>query len=149
MLKTPIIRRGGSKMDLRNCPKCGKLFVYRQRNLCPQCLKKDEEDFDRVREFINNNPKATIEEVSEGTEVTVKKILEYLKEGRLILQSNNINITLNCELCGEPILTGRMCAKCSNKFKRNITSTKKSLFFDDNMKGKIHLSKFSKEERRR
>ena len=39
----------------------------------PRLFKKDEEDFERVRDFINSNPKATIEEVSEGTEVPVKK----------------------------------------------------------------------------
>lgn len=136
-------------MDLRNCPKCGKLFVYSHRNLCPQCLKKDEENFDRVREFINNNPKATIEEVSEGTDVSVKKILEYLKEGRLMLQNNNTNIILNCELCGEPILTGRICPKCSSKFKKNLIPDKKSLFVDEDMKGRLHLSKFSRGEKRR
>jgi len=137
-------------MDLRNCPECGKLFVYVHRNLCPDCLKKDEEDFERVRDFINSNPKATIEEVSEGTEVPVKKILEHLKEGRLILQSNNVNIILKCEICGESILTGRICESCGKKLKRNfLGSDKRSMFVDEDMKGKIHLSKYSRDERRR
>ena len=136
-------------MELRNCPECGKLFVYVHRNLCPDCLKKDEEDFGKVREYINNNPRATIEEVAENTEVSVKQILEYLKEGRLILQSNNVNITLNCEMCREPILTGRLCSKCSDKLKRNFIRRKPSMYLDEDMKGKIHLSKYSKEERRR
>ncbi len=136
-------------MDLRNCPKCGKLFVYTTRNLCPQCLKEDEEDFDRVREYINNNPQATIEEVSEGTGVTPRRILEYLKEGRLMLQSNNTNIILRCEMCDEPILTGRLCPNCSKKLKTRFVSDKKPLFVDEDMKGKIHLSKFSRDERRR
>lgn len=136
-------------MDLRNCPECGKLFVYNHRNLCPECLKKDEEDFERVRDFINNNPRATLEEVSEATEVSTKNILEYLKEGRLMLRSNNVNILLNCEICGEPILSGRICEKCSSKFRRELISHKKSSFIDKDMKGKIHLSKLSRDDRRR
>ncbi|HHY42343.1 MAG TPA: MerR family transcriptional regulator [Thermoanaerobacterales bacterium] len=136
-------------MELRNCPVCGKLFVYNHINLCPECLKKDEEDFDRVREFINNNPMATIEEVSEGTGVSARKILEYLKAGRLMLQSNNANIVLKCEICEEPILTGRLCEKCSRKLRRNLIPEQRPMFVDKNMKGKLHLSKFSKDERRR
>jgi len=149
MITKNTFREGWSEMELRNCPVCGKLFVYVHRNLCPDCLKRDEEDYEKVREFINNNPRATIEEASEGTEVPVKKILEYLKEGRLILQTNNVNIILNCEMCGEPILTGRLCAKCSSKLKRNFASNTRSMFLDEDMKGKIHLSKYSKDERRR
>jgi len=135
-------------MELKNCPECGKLFVYVHRNLCPDCLKKDEENFEQVREYLNNNPKATIEEVSKGTDVPVKKILGYLKEGRLILQSNNVNITLNCEICGEPILTGRICAKCTSRFKKALINAKKTMFLDEEMKGKIHLSKYSMDKRR-
>lgn len=110
-------------MDLRNCPKCGKLFVYRHRNLCPECLKKDEKAFDRVREFLNDNPHASLEEVSNATEVSTKNVLEYLKEGRLMLRNDNVNILLNCEICKEPILSGRLCEKCSNKFKKRVCAT--------------------------
>ncbi|NLZ55038.1 MAG: MerR family transcriptional regulator [Thermoanaerobacteraceae bacterium] len=136
-------------MDLRNCPKCGKLFVYSHRNLCPSCLKKDEEDFDRVRAFINDNPEATIEEVSEGTDVSVKKILEYLKEGRLMLRNNNVNIILECELCGAQILTGRICEKCSGKFFKRTFVTSNRLPLDEDMKGKLHLSKFARKDKKR
>lgn len=136
-------------MNLRNCPECGKLFVYNHRNLCPECLKKDEEDFDIVRDFLYKNPKATVEEISKKTGVSSKSILEFLKEGRLMLRSNNVNIILSCELCGEPIVSGRLCEKCSKKFKRGLTSRKQSLFVDDDLKGKIHLSKLSRDSRRR
>ena len=136
-------------MKLRNCPQCGKLFVYNHRSLCPECLKKDEEGFDKVRDFIHNNPQASLEDVSKATEVSTKNILEYLKEGRLMLRNNNVNILLNCELCGEPILSGRICEKCGGKFKSELTSREKSMFVDEDMRGKIHLSKFSRDERRR
>ncbi|HHY71384.1 MAG TPA: MerR family transcriptional regulator, partial [Thermoanaerobacterales bacterium] len=130
-------------------PQCGKLFVYSHRNLCPECLKKDEQEFDLVRDFLYDNPQASLEEISEATGISTKNILEYLKEGRLMLRNDNVNILLSCELCGEPILSGRMCEKCSGKFKREWTSHKKSMFIDEDMKGKIHLSKLSRDERRR
>jgi flagellar operon protein (TIGR03826 family) len=136
-------------MNLRNCPQCGKLYVHSLRSLCPECLKKDEENFDRVRDFIYTNPQASLEEVSEETGVSTKNILEYLKEGRLMLRSNNVNILLSCEVCDEPILSGKLCEKCSGKLKREFTSRNKSMLVDEDMKGRIHLSKFSRHERRR
>ena len=59
-------------MKLRNCPQCGKLFVYSHRNLCPECLKKDEQDFDTVRDFLYDNPQASLEEISEETRISTK-----------------------------------------------------------------------------
>lgn len=59
-------------MNLRNCPQCGKLFVYNIRNLCPECIKKDEKDFGCVRDYLYNHPRATIEEISEETGVSYK-----------------------------------------------------------------------------
>lgn len=134
-------------MDLRNCPECGKLFVYNHRNLCPACLKKDEEGFDRVRDFLYDNPQATLEEISEATEVSTKSILEYLKEGRLMLSSKNVNIVLSCETCGAPILYGRFCEKCTGKLKGGFTSGQQSIFADEDMKGKLHLSKLRKDKK--
>ena len=128
-------------MELRNCPECGKLFAYTIRNLCPECSKKEDENFDKVRDYIYDFPKATIEEVSENTGVSVKTVLEYLKEGRLMLRDNNKNILLHCELCNEPILTGRLCDKCAKSFRNGFSSKARPLTRGD-MTGKIHLSIF-------
>ena len=82
-------------MDLRNCPICGKLFVFMTRNMCPDCIKKEDEEFDLVREYINEHAEATIDEVSEATGIPPSKILKFLKEGRLMISPNNINIALD------------------------------------------------------
>ncbi|HHU70177.1 MAG TPA: MerR family transcriptional regulator [Thermoanaerobacterales bacterium] len=107
-------------MDLRNCPICGKLFVFMTRNMCPDCIKKEDEEFDLVREYINEHAEATIDEVSEATGIPPSKILKFLKEGRLMISPNNINIVLRCEMCDEPILTGRYCKKCAEEFAKGL-----------------------------
>jgi len=135
-------------MELRNCPQCNKLFAYTIRNLCPECSKKEDENFDKVRDYIYSTPEATIEEVSKNTGVPIKTVLEYLKEGRLMLRDNNTNILLHCEVCNEPILTGRLCEKCARKFKKGFESKPKPLLRHD-MTGKIHLSKLSKDKKYR
>lgn len=99
-----------------------------------------------MRDYIYDTPQATIEEVSENTKVPVATVLEYLKEGRLMLRESNVNLLLECELCGEPILTGRLCEKCANKFRKGYIKKTKPLT-DTNLTGKLHLSKFSKDNK--
>lgn len=127
-------------MELRNCPSCGKLFVYTTRNLCPDCKEKDEVNFHKVKDYLYENPGATIEEVSEETKVDTKKILEYLKEGRLMLKHSNTNI-LSCESCGKPILTGRFCDECISDMRQKFGVDSKPISTSEDMSGQIHISK--------
>lgn len=131
-------------MELRNCPECGKLFVYVRRNLCPDCLKKDEENYEKVKTYLSKNPKATIDEISDATQVPAKNVLEYLKEGRLMLSPGNVNIILNCEICGTPILYGRVCEECSKKLKSGFVSQNEPIPTKEDMTGKIHITKLIK-----
>ena len=42
-------------MDVRNCRGCGRLYNYiggSYRNLCPDCVRKLEEKFDIVKDYI-------------------------------------------------------------------------------------------------
>jgi flagellar operon protein (TIGR03826 family) len=99
--------------DLRNCRRCGKLFVYTGIPLCIRCIEKDEEIFNRVKQYIENHPKCTTIEVAEALDIPAEKILQFLREGKLELDSTNTNMVLDCERCGRPILTGRYCSECA------------------------------------
>jgi flagellar operon protein (TIGR03826 family) len=102
-------------MDLRNCPECGKIFTFIKTNLCPQCKEKLEEQFEVVKQYLHDNPKANIQQISEETGVPEKNITEYLREGRIIAGSANKNLGLTCELCGSTITSGRFCKVCAQK----------------------------------
>mgnify|MGYP000990056772 CR=1 FL=1 len=110
-------------MDIRNCTRCGKIYAYDGFNICLKCRREDEDDFEIVKEYINENPGATISEVSEATEIDSKKIIEFLRQGRLEIKDEN-NIILKCERCGASIKTGRFCDKCvlemQREFKQSI-----------------------------
>lgn len=108
------------KVEIRNCKRCGRLYTYTGNDLCPECYKQDEEDFIKVRDYLDVHPLATMMEISQNTQVSVKKIMDFLKEGRLILTSNNVNIGLRCEKCGKPILTGRLCDECKTKLAKEL-----------------------------
>ena len=41
----------------------------------------DEKDFEKVRAYLDENPSADINEISEKTEVNTKKIIKFLHYG--------------------------------------------------------------------
>lgn len=104
-------------MEVRNCPRCGKMFVFVGRKICPDCREKDERDFDRIREYLRSHPGANLEEIHEGTGVEKEKVLEFLREGRLEVRKNGITAVRKCEVCGRVISRGRICDDCVQQFK--------------------------------
>ena len=109
-------------MGLRNCAECGNLFGYQGSPLCPKCIKKDEEDFVKVRKYLRENPGASVLEASEATEVEEEKILRYVREGRL--QSKSWVGVLECERCGARISDGRLCEACRTEVNRDLQNAR-------------------------
>jgi flagellar operon protein (TIGR03826 family) len=109
-------------MEMRNCRSCGKIFAYIGKPVCPTCSKKDEEDFKRVKEYLYENPGASVVQISNDLEISVRKIKTYLREGRLEIIGDEGNLLLECEICGKSIRTGRFCQECSDELVRDIKS---------------------------
>lgn len=107
-------------MNVKNCRRCGKIYAYDGFRICKECRNADIEDFKRVKEYIYDNPNATIGEVAEEAEVSEKKIFEFLRQGKLELKSENGNLFLDCEKCGVPISSGRFCDKCTASLQREL-----------------------------
>lgn len=106
-------------MNIRNCSRCGKIYIYDGFNICLDCRRKDEEDFQKVKKYLEENPGANVMEVTEETGVDSRKVIEFLKEGRLEIKEDN-NLLLQCERCGRPIRTGRFCEKCTVEMEREF-----------------------------
>lgn len=102
-------------MDVRNCRECGNLFNYVSGPpLCPSCLKAIEDKFAQVKEYIYDNPKCGLREVSEANDVPVQIIKKWIREERLSFSPDSA-IGLECESCGKTIYTGRYCDACKSK----------------------------------
>jgi flagellar operon protein (TIGR03826 family) len=99
-------------MGLANCPECGKLYVENAVRVCPECYRRQEDDAEKVVEYLRNVDKATLEEIHQATGVKHKIILRLLHSGRIV----GSTISYPCETCGTLIDNGRICDKCS----RNI-----------------------------
>lgn len=106
-----------------NCARCGRLYEYNGiSDYCPICMQYDEANFQRIKEYLNEHPKATVLQVAGGLDIPVKMIKKYLKEGRLeVIEAENF--FLECERCGTPIKTGRYCEECI----RNLDSSIKKI----------------------
>ncbi|WP_068620603.1 TIGR03826 family flagellar region protein [Paenibacillus tuaregi] len=108
-------------MDLDNCPRCGKLYAKNFKNMCSACIKDIELEYDRCFKYLRENKGATIHELSEATEVSVKQITKFIKEGRISV-ANNPNMMYPCEVCGILIRDGNMCDGCRNRLTRDLTA---------------------------
>lgn len=111
-------------MEVRNCRQCGRLYNYiggSYKNLCPSCINKLEDKFAVVKEYIEDNKMATISEISEECEVSVKQLEQWIREERLCFTEDS-PIGIACESCGATIKSGRFCDKCKSTMASQLGS---------------------------
>src|SRR5690625_3075489 len=115
---------GGGTVKLRNCVRCGALFASGGKSLWRECKKQEPDEFESVRSYLKEHPKAPLVEVSEATGVSVSKILDYVREGRLVVGTPG-EAGLTCEQCGQPITTGRLCHRCARTLEMELRALSK------------------------
>ena len=111
-------------MDVRNCRTCGRLFNYigGPPNTCPACRDELEKKFQVVKEYIRENPGATIQQISDDNEISTSQIKQWIREERLQFTDDS-PIGIECENCGASIKTGRFCDNCKNTMASNLASS--------------------------
>ena len=110
-------------MNVRNCRKCGRIFNYVSGPpICMQCKEALEEKFQEVKKYIYDNRHASIPQVAEACDVSPNQIQQWLREERLELAEGS-GITLFCEKCETPIMSGRFCEKCKNSMANQLNSS--------------------------
>ncbi len=100
-------------MRTLKCRRCSQVFTVQGSlgQLCPNCIREEEEIYSKVRSFVKDNPGVSVQEVSEILSISRAKIMTYIKEERLEVTSNSKTI-LKCKNCGKPITTGLFCGDC-------------------------------------
>ena len=105
-------------MDVRTCKSCKRIFNYLSGpSICPACVEKLEEKFKEVKDYIRENPHASIQNVSEATEVSVK---HWVREERLKF-SDDSPVGIECMNCGAMIKFGKYCESCKSKMINNLS----------------------------
>lgn len=101
-------------MDIKTCRKCRKMFNYVMgESICPACKQKAEEEFQKVKAYVRQQPNASVSQVAEECEVTTDQIRQWLREERLYLTGESPQLT--CDGCGTMIMSGKLCDKCKNE----------------------------------
>lgn len=106
---------------LKNCAECNRVFSHPSRDLCQECYEKAQESFELVRDYLKQNPGASVVEVANETEVDLDLIYEYIEEGRLDVVPRDAR--LQCSICGDPIVVGRVCANCRNELRSTMSQS--------------------------
>lgn len=128
-------RDDGRVGETKVCVRCKRMFTYLGYGhfYCPVCKKIDEADFAKVKEYIYENGTASAMMVSEYTGVSLERITQYLKEGRLEIPELS-PIFIKCEMCGSDIRSGRLCPACAGKLTKSM---KESMNFDEEQIGQV------------
>lgn len=95
-------------------------------DFCLDCYKEIEADFKKVDAFIKDeaNREATLEELSEATDVSEKRIADFIRDGR-IYGEDFPNLGYPCAHCGTVIKRQVLCNSCYEQFSSEINRTLK------------------------
>lgn len=112
--------------QLDNCRICGRLFLKDHTAYCLDCYKEIEQEFDRVIKFlkIEQNREATVEKVSESTDVSIKRIINFIRDGRIYAEDFP-NLFYPCAYCGKQIKKEVLCNSCFNELSSDIDKSLK------------------------
>lgn len=100
-------------MAIKKCKGCGCLFDMYSMPFCNKCMQEMDEKYKVVRDYLYENPNATVEQVNRDTETPEWIIMYFLREGRLSMA--NASGYLRCEQCGKAVTSGRVCPECAKR----------------------------------
>ncbi|RKN78873.1 flagellar protein [Paenibacillus ginsengarvi] len=138
-------------MNLSNCPQCGKVYVTNHYKLCANCLRDIEDQYRKCVDYLRQNRRCNLNELSEGTGVSIRMIIRFIREGR-ISTKDAPNVQTPCESCGEPIRDGTLCVGCRSKLSRDVQhmheDTRRKEGLDMNEFGNTYMKDRSKFDKR-
>lgn len=108
-------------MEVKNCRGCGRLYNYIGCGylLCPACMDELDKKFGEVKKYIQDNPRATMPQISEAMDVSIQQIERWVREERLTFADDS-PIGIECESCGVTIKSGRYCAACKDQLQKGL-----------------------------
>lgn len=110
-------------MNLGNCPKCGKLFAMNFRDMCQECSKGIENEYHLCSDYLREQKGATMAELSEATNVTIRQITKFIREGRISV-IDAPNLSYPCEVCSTTFIQeGNMCPSCKARLTKELNQS--------------------------
>lgn len=134
---------------VRTCKRC-KSFIHENslHDYCTECIKKVEEVFDKIREYLREYPGATAFEMEQRLGISAHIITNFVRDGRLI-EIPNEYLNMECLRCGCLLLSAhhKYCPICEIAIQKEIEIAKQSLTAfekNDDVTGKMRFRAYNK-----
>ena len=110
-----------SQAKLAYCDKCGKLFSsLHGEKLCPSCNAVDQAAQDKMKEYLRENPKASLKEAAEATGApadSLKRLSIEVMSAKLN-SNKKVDAVYPCANCGTMIKSGTYCPACAAELQK-------------------------------
>lgn len=67
-------------MEFKKCVRCGQFFVT-EGEVCNNCIPKDKLDMSKLRDYFEENPNYSVDNISIDTGITSKNVTRYINNG--------------------------------------------------------------------
>jgi flagellar operon protein (TIGR03826 family) len=128
-------------MNLVYCPRCTKLFAKQIRDVCNNCHNEMEKQYEQCIDYLRLNKGLNIQQLADDTEISVKQITRWLREGRISL-FNAPNMSYPCESCGMLIREGNICDTCRTRLNRDVKNANSKGFQQHNPDEAKHIGAY-------
>jgi hypothetical protein len=99
-------------LQIKNCRRCGRVFVSSGPSICPECFEQEEEQFQIIKKYLSEHKRASAKKVSEDTGIPIEVVTDFVRRGHLVGVDIEIDEVNRCAICKTPLSKGRICADC-------------------------------------
>jgi len=69
--------------EVKNCKKCNMIFTTNDGSLfCKKCQIEEDRTFKLIRDYLYDNPGTSVHDLSAKFNISVRRIEEYIRNGR-------------------------------------------------------------------
>lgn len=109
-------------MKPANCKVCGKIFLKANFDVCPDCIRKEQELIKEINDYSSIRDKITLEELAEVFNEPLIKLEKFLIDRKLVQIMDKLELT--CKMCNKKfriLNEGRLyCKTCYEKLEANF-----------------------------
>ena len=111
-------------MALTNCSQCGSLFhSHSGGRRCPECLQAEEDEFQKVLEYLREPGSHTVPAIADATGVSPQLITRWLRQQRV--HAELLPGELQCRRCRTPVEGGSFCDECRLALAREVAEQRR------------------------
>lgn len=137
-------------MPLATCPRCQKLFNKTESQVCVNCQAAEDEDLEKVRQVIRDNPDMNAEDVASEAEVAVRVVNRMLDEGMIERVSSSDLEQIKCGRCGAPAISAskKLCERCLAALNKEMAQAQANIKLGMRKKTQIGMYSGIQEDKR-